>query len=189
MELMLQVIQLAGWNIQWAKTTTQVEQEVQYLGLILDTKIMEFKVEEKKVKECESLIQGVITEQEEEGRVEVRAVARAVGKWPSFYKSHGNLVYFSSRLVQYRLGGAVQEGGWESTVVLEQTELEELEWIRDIAREANGWSVRDEKFQGEVFHFFHSKSSIEQYGGTSWILGIDGQPAIVEDWIKGRRRP
>ena len=46
MELMLQVIQLAGWNIQWAKTTTQVEQRVQYLGLIPDTKEMEFRVEE-----------------------------------------------------------------------------------------------------------------------------------------------
>jgi hypothetical protein len=186
MKLMLQVFQLAGWNIQWAKTMTQVEQEVQYLGLVLDTKIMEFKVEDRKVKECESLIQAVITEQEEEGRVEVRAVARAVGKWLSFYKSHGNLVYISSRLVQHKLGMAVQEGGWDSTVVLQQADLQELEWIRDNAEPFNGWSVRDEQYQGEVFYYFRSKPYMDQTGGTSWILGVDGQPAIVEDWNQGQ---
>ncbi len=48
MQLALLVYRLAGWNIQWKKTTTKAEQQVRYLGVQIDTKRMEYKLPQDK---------------------------------------------------------------------------------------------------------------------------------------------
>jgi hypothetical protein len=56
MQLALLVYRLAGWNIQWKKTTTKAEKQIRYLGVQIDTKRMEYKLPEDKEREVLSSV-------------------------------------------------------------------------------------------------------------------------------------
>ena len=79
-QFVLTVLQLAGWNIQFKKTSTSAEQRLQHLGFITDSVQMRYFLPvEKEVLVRELLVQTV--QQACEGRqVPALELARVLGK-------------------------------------------------------------------------------------------------------------
>ncbi len=59
MQLALLVYRLAGWNIQWKKTTTKAEQKIRYLGVVVDMECTEYRLpRDKEDKVLEDVTRG-----------------------------------------------------------------------------------------------------------------------------------
>jgi len=89
-QFVLTVLQLAGWNIQFKKTSTSAEQRLQHLGFITDSvQIRYFLPVEKEVLVRELLVQTV--QQACEGRQGYRRWSW-LGSWVSSIPCVGRMV-------------------------------------------------------------------------------------------------
>ena len=116
MQLTLTVTQLAGWNIQWAKTNVEPAQKLRYLGVITDTVRMVYEAPEDKVEAVLQQIAEVIVKVEQGNAVPARQLAVVLGKLAAFKKSHGTILHVSSRKLQHELGRHTLFSGWDTNL-------------------------------------------------------------------------
>jgi hypothetical protein len=81
--------QLAGWNIQWAKTVQEPERSLKYLGFINDTEKMEYRASIEKQDVILSLTSEVLHQATTTGEVGARELSRLLGKLAALRVSHG----------------------------------------------------------------------------------------------------
>ena len=113
-ELVLHVFQLAGWVIQWSKTTTEPTQQLQYLGFIIDTVHMKYWASEAKLTRLEDMLMDFLLDICFEHPVPALKVAAILGNISSIGRSHGPLVRILSRASQHQLGKQVLAADWSS---------------------------------------------------------------------------
>ena len=127
--LALEVVQNCGWNVQWAKTSTEAEQRHLHLGFFTDSLAMRYFYPEEKqevvLKQLKKIVAGAAAGE----RVTCREMAQALGRLNSMRTSHGNIVGVMSRSCQHQLGCVVMDEGWEATVRLGADAVEELGYL------------------------------------------------------------
>ncbi len=151
MNLALMVYRLAGWNIQWKKTTTSAEQKIRYLGVEVNTERMEYRLPKDK----EDKVLEDVTREWKRGisgeKTAARETAELLGKLASCRTTHGPVLHITSREMQHQLGMATQEGNWNARFVWTEEAVEELQWIKENLKRYNGRNLRQEECTDKIY--------------------------------------
>jgi hypothetical protein len=166
MQLALLVYRLAGWNIQWKKTTTRAEQKIRYLGVVVDTECMEYRLPKDKE---DKVLEDVTREWKRRTRGEkstARETAELLGKLASCRTTHGPVLHIMSREMQHQLGMATRDGNWSARFVWTEEAVEELQWIKDNMRMYNGRNLMQEECTDKIYKHGNSGSKKEGPSGS-----------------------
>ena len=144
MRHVLTVFQLAGWNIQWAKTSTSASQQCRYLGVNVDLENMSYTAPEDKINQIIQEVKALEEEQVSQGRVPVHQLATTLGRIGAIRMSHGTIMHTMTRRLQHSLGCHTRQHGWEGHLYIDQLGLDELGWVNRFIRTFNGRPIRDE---------------------------------------------
>jgi hypothetical protein len=131
LKMALLVLQLAGWNIQWAKTDLKATQRQLHLGYITDTVQMKYYYPEEKKVLFDQQLACMLTRSKAGESIVAKEWASVLGRLQSMQRSHGKIVQVMSRACQQVLGVAVSAGGWEVQVQPQQDCMREMTfWLR-----------------------------------------------------------
>jgi len=137
-KLVLAVMQLAGWNIQWAKTKVDPVQQLLYLGFITDTVKMAYYTPLEKLELLAGQLSDTVTAAENGEPLAARHLAQVVGQVAALRRSHGTIVGVMSRSVQHELGVHTLDNGWDTSLFISGHAVRELCFLMDIIFECNG---------------------------------------------------
>jgi hypothetical protein len=169
--LVLNIFQLAGWSIQWDKTTTVPSQKLTYQGFVTDTVSMSYYVSPEKVVMTQQIV-GLILQTTEKGvAVATKLLALALGKVIAMIRSHGSILQVLSRSAQHELGAVVHLKGWDSKVLLSPNAIHELSLLKSALVTFNGQNIfyisAAQELQNKVtngkYVYLYNVSEIEQW--------------------------
>jgi Reverse transcriptase (RNA-dependent DNA polymerase) len=126
LRMALLVLQLAGWNIQWAKTDLKATQRQLHLGYITDTVQMKYYFPEEKKVLFDQQLTSMLSRSRAGESIAAKEWASVLGRLQSMQRSHGKIVQIMSRACQHALGVAVSAGGWEAQVQPQQDCMREM---------------------------------------------------------------
>jgi hypothetical protein len=133
-ELVLELFQQAGWNIQWKKTSTEAQQRVRYLGVEVDTENMEFRLPEDKLKDIEATLDREIGRGLRKEGSEKKEAAELLGKLAACGVTHGEVLHIMTRAAQHQLGVATLHENWEGKLLWDKDAVRELQKVRENLR-------------------------------------------------------
>ena len=184
----------AGWNIQWAKTSLEPEQDVKYLGFHIQLKTTEYTAAAEKEADIIEGVQQLIEEGRQGRPVKTRTLAKTVGRLVALRTSHGPVLHVATRQVQCKMGVEAMQNGWDGEVMLEGREVAELEWVKKNLQSFNGRGIRNEKADevtwvaehGRWSEKHHKLASLTQQANlekdhTAVVLKKCGQVEMVTD--------
>ena len=150
-KLSLLIFQLAGWKIQWKKTSKEPEQRLLFLGFIIDTVQMKFFAAEEKLANIEKLMVDFLMKIVFKCSFNSKDVAGLLGKIQSLRRSHGPVVGIMSRSTQHQLGKFVTKNDWTSGLVLNNQCFEELNALKNELKTSNGQFIQNSCTAGKIF--------------------------------------
>ncbi len=197
MTTVVTAFQLAGWNIQWAKTVQEPEKCLKYLGFINDTEKMEYRASAEKQDVILILASKVRHEGKAKGEVGARDLSRLLGKIAALRISHGRALHVATRRIQNRMALAVIEKGWDTQVQLGAEEVGELAWIETNLHKFNGKSIRNEgqeEIVGEISRQGRKTTEMKRYNRgevqqDSWEVWEDNRLERTCDFPGGNTGP
>ena len=160
-QLTLLVFQLAGWNIQWKKTSTTPLQRLNYQGFITDTTTMKYSVNLEKqasiILQIEEVLAGPRT-------IKTLKLASILGKITSLQRSHWKLVNIMTRISQNLLGTAIftNLGNWDGDVTLTVESITELSFLAKHLPSQNGKFIPTNKSFNKTFEHLEVDAAIAQ---------------------------
>jgi len=134
----LTVFQLAGWTVQWTKTSLVPSQRLQYQGFVIDSVEMRFITPPGKLVVLAELLELFTADVARAEPVAPKFAALILGKLSSMIRSHGAIVQVLSRATQHDLGASVFHNGWEQPVVFSLQCAAELNLMRSYLPLFNG---------------------------------------------------
>ena len=150
-KLSLLIFQLAGWKIQWKKTSSEPVQRLLFLGFILDTVKMKYFAAEEKLLNIENLMVDLLTKIVYKVSFNSRNIAGLLGKIQSLRRSHGPLVGIMSRSTQHLLGKFIYENGWTTGLVLNNQCFDKLTALKNELKTSNGHFIQNSHTAGKIF--------------------------------------
>ncbi len=109
MQFTLLVLQLAGWKVQWKKTTLIPTERLLHLGFITDSVQMTYSVTPEKWEAVRLSLAGLIELARTNLSVPVKDIASVLGKVGALHRFHGSIVRVLSRSLQHQLVCHVEE--------------------------------------------------------------------------------
>jgi hypothetical protein len=161
-ELVLDLFQQAGWNIQWKKTSTEAQQRVRYLGVEVDTESMEFRLPEDKLKDIEATLNREVGRGLRKEGSEKKEAAELLGKLAACKVTHGEVLHIMTRAAQHQLGMATQQENWEGKLLWNKDAVREFQKVRENLRYYNGRNVRQEETTNKKYTVQDTKQAREQ---------------------------
>jgi hypothetical protein len=149
-QLVLTVFQLAGWTVQWAKTTKLPAQRLLYQGFVIDTVQLKFYTPPEKLLVLAELLEHVLSVSASGQQVAARYMALVLGKIVSMIRSHGNILQVLTRSTQHVVGAAVLQCGWDSILFLTPDSVRELALLKDVIFSFNGQFLSDAAGSGSA---------------------------------------
>jgi hypothetical protein len=104
----LTVFQLAGWNVQWKKTSTQATQVLRYLGFEVDSISRSYRLPQDKLDYLQQVVSRELTGGIGQRTTAVRAAAELLGRLAACKTSHGKVLHIQSRHMQHQVGSAAE---------------------------------------------------------------------------------
>jgi len=126
MQFVLHILQLAGWRIQWKKTTLVPTQRLLHLGFITDSVTMSYTITPEKWSSVRLSLSSLLEQATAGTPIAAKDAAASLGRVSSLFRSHGSIVRVLSRSLQHQLGLHVDSFGWTGSFLLtsdSQTEL------------------------------------------------------------------
>lgn len=125
-EFVLRTFIQLGFLINWEKSKLIPSQEVEFLGMIINTVSMEFRVPHKKVQDIKNLAEMLLVSYQNSKEIPTRTVAQLLGKiaavemavFPARLKSRSLLANKNNNLHK----------GWKGSMRLSHKAAEELKW-------------------------------------------------------------
>ena len=148
----LTVMQWAGWNIQWLKTSTVPSQRVYYQGVYTDTTLMRYFTPEYKLATLESEGNKLLKKFECALPVLASDFASFLGKIAAMKKSHGSFVQVVTRRSQHLLGSKVTAADWNVSFLLNFEVASEIKLLLENFRDFNGHHIKTIDAPLKVFH-------------------------------------
>ena len=175
-QITLLVLQLSGWNIQKAKTSTEPTKQLLYLGFIADTATMRYSAPPEKLVFVSSIISSCLVSITQMQLFSARELASLLGKIQSLYKSHGNCVYMC-RHTQNLLGKAVVCFGWDCILYLDAQAHVELKYLLDNLLYFNGTMIFNAPGAGKIIEHKTILSNITAVKNEEMITA----PMLISD--------
>ena len=125
----LHVLQLAGWRIQWKKTTIHPTRSLLHLGFITDSARMTYSITESKKTGVLLTIDSVLLLAHHHQNIPIKLLATLLGKLTALRRSHGPAIHALSRHLQHQLGLHVHHIGWTGGVPLTAESFQELKTL------------------------------------------------------------
>jgi len=156
-KLSLLIFQLAGWKIQWKKTSKEPEQRLLFLGFIIDTVQMKFFAAEEKLANIENLMVNFLMKIVFKCRFNSKDVTGLLGKIQSLRRSHGSLIGIMPRSTQHQLGKFVTKNDWTTGLVLNNLCFEELNALKNELKTSNGQFIQNSFTAGKLSNWKKSQ--------------------------------
>jgi hypothetical protein len=118
MNFTLQVLQLAGWKIQWKKTVLVPTQRLLHLGFVTDSVSMTYSITDAKWTTVQLALTDALAKAASATPLPVTDAASLLGRLSSLHRSHGSVVRVLSRSLQHQLGQHVQLFGWTGSFLI-----------------------------------------------------------------------
>jgi hypothetical protein len=160
------LIQLAGWNIQWAKTSLEPTQQLYYLGFVTDTVKVRYYTPPKKLELISELIVQTLYTARQNRPIRARELATVLGKVAALRRSHGSVVHVMSRSMQHDLGVHTLWQGWDGVLWLLQAASLELSFLLDILQECNGQYIFSAATLSHVVDLTEMRKKVTQTSAT-----------------------
>ena len=122
----LHVLQLAGWRIQWKKTTVTPTTSLLHLGFVTDSVSMQYTITHQKWDGIVFSMNQLLNQAQGGQLVAVKSLASLLGKLNSLHRSHGSVTHVMSRHLQHQLGCHVDSVGWTGSLLLHQDSVNDL---------------------------------------------------------------
>ena len=106
-QIVLLILQLAGFNINWKKSQLVPSKLLHYQGFLLDSSKMLYFATLDKESSCRMKIKNLIDLHQSNGEVPCLMAASVLGSVQSLRKSHGSIVNIIPRSLQNELGRQV----------------------------------------------------------------------------------
>jgi len=189
--LVLNTFWRAGWNVQWKKTSTEAQPQVDYLGVVIDGTDMTYRAGAGRIADLEEDIGKLLRTADREEGIQVRQLAGVLGTAVSLRDPCGKMASMVLRQTQHTLGLTVAEEDWEAEVAISYREKAELSWVKDNMRSLDGQPIRDETaetvhvglIQTRVLRSRHpSEQGMEQEEAGGYVLQKDGRLVWNTDW-------
>ena len=159
-QTVLLMFQLAGWNIQWLKTSQEPSQGLKYQGFITDTVQMKYWLDDKKLTEILKVLDSLLTANSK--LIVSLDLAAALGKIAAICRSHGHIVNIMTCSSQHQLGKAVGlNSDWDSYMSLNEHSIDELSYLRKNLASFNGRFIPVHCSADEVFDVTENRKTIE----------------------------
>jgi len=126
MTFTLHILQLAGWRIQWKKTTLVPTQRLLHLGFVTDSTTMSYTITPEKWSSVRLSLSSLLDRATVRTPIPAKDAAATLGKVNSLYRSHGSIVRVLSRSLQHQLGLHVDAHGWTGSFLLSPESQSEL---------------------------------------------------------------
>jgi hypothetical protein len=143
-------MQLAGWNIQWAKTTPRAVTVSKYLGFVINLEDFTYQASDGKVRKVEIMLTDLAQAAEQGDSVDAKHLAAVLGNVIALRTSHGSVVQHMTKELQHELGAMVHQYGWDCQLTLGKEAQEELTWLQFNLARFNGKGIRNERGQEAV---------------------------------------
>lgn len=130
--LVIYLFSLAGWQINFAKTSLVPAHQIYYLGFWLCTKTMTVCAPHKKLLRTNQLIEDLLALAVTNTKAKVKQVAQILGLLCHLIISHGNWVRIATRHSQNKLGHSVTLGGWHVSMVIGPDMVRELKYCQSV---------------------------------------------------------
>ena len=115
-QTVLLLIQLAGFNINFAKSKLISTKSLHYQGFILNSAELLYLASVDKESNYRARIRILLVLHQKDGKVPCLLAASVLGSVQSLRKSHGSIVNIIPRSSQNELGRQVIKGDWNSNV-------------------------------------------------------------------------
>jgi hypothetical protein len=137
-----EILKSSGWVVERKKSdnTEDVSQTKKYLGFIIDTKSMKVSVTSEKLNDISKLIKDNLTKEE----VEVKILAKILGKIVSLKPSHGPLARICTRSGYLDIDEHVRVRGWKGKLRLSTPCKQELIFWQLNSEGRNGFPINNE---------------------------------------------
>ncbi len=140
----LLIFQLAGWNVQWKKTSQQVAQEIRYLGFEVNSNAGCYKLPQDKMSHLLQVVAREWNNGLQQTATPVRAAAELLGRLAACRLSHGKVLHIMSRHLQHQVGTAAETRGWDCAIVWQVESMTELKWMQENLGKYNNKEYRVE---------------------------------------------
>jgi hypothetical protein len=140
----LLIFQLAGWNVQWKKTSQQVTQEIRYLGFEVNSNAGCYTLPQDKMSHLLQVVAREWSNGLQQKATPVRAAAELLGRLAACRLSHRKVLHIMSRHLQHQVGSAAETRGWDCTIVWQVESVKELKWMQENLGKYNNKEYRVE---------------------------------------------
>ena len=130
----LEVFQLAGWNIQWKKTSNDPTQTLYHQGFTTDTKSMTYSIPTFKIEDLEDRIEKLISP------TTVTHLAQVTGKLASVQRAVGPIVPIMIRSSYQVIASHVEalgEEAWHTVINIPDIVVQDLNFLKTCLRQYN----------------------------------------------------
>ncbi len=149
-QLVLDCMQLAGWNIQWAKTTSRAVTTCKYLGFVINLEDFTYQASDGKVRKAEIMLTDLAQAAEQGEPVDAKHLAAVLSNVIALRTSHGSVVQHMTKELQHELGAMVHQFGWDCQLMIGREAQAELTWLQSNLAHFNGKGIRNERGQEAV---------------------------------------
>ena len=162
-----ELFQGCGWIFKESKRSGEPSQLCRFLGLLIDSKTMKFRIPEDKILQ----IKGRLDEVARRSRVQVKVIARAIGSLQAVSRATGPIVAVLTRSLYVAIAKAKS---WRSWVVLDELAMFELEWWRTHIEEVTEYPIQGSK-SVESFSY-ETAGDASEIGNFVYLVGEEREP-------------
>ena len=157
------VIQKAGWQIEWTKSDTisSVNQEKCYLGFRINSRTMMISAEQLKLQKVMTILKGCTTGGSQV--LQVRTLAKLIGNIAALQPSHGYLARICTRSGYLLISSHVEAHGWTGNVTLTKECVQELKFFEERCLDCNGTLITNAATSIRVDVFIDNPRASRQY--------------------------
>jgi hypothetical protein len=149
-QLVLDCMQLAGWNIQWAKTSPKAVTVCKYLGFVINLEDFTYRASDGKLRKVEIMLMDLAQAAEQGEPVDAKHLAAVLGNVIALRTSHGSVVQHMTKELQHELCAMVHQFDWDCQLMLGKEAQTELVWLQSNLARFNGKGIRNERGQEAV---------------------------------------
>ncbi|XP_068715338.1 uncharacterized protein [Montipora foliosa] len=166
-------LRLSGLVTNEEKSNWEPRQVGEWLGLVIDTIAMQYRVPDKKLAKLKSLLDGAVSDK----YITIRQLARIAGSVISISLAVGPIARLCTRQMYYAIESRI--GGWDQCLTLSPALLEELRfWLFNIDS-FNGFAIRPPCSTSPTV--IYTDASDFAFGGYSTSLS---EPAVRGMWLR-----
>ena len=168
-QITLDTFAKAGWVVNVKKSNDPPAQQMEFLGLLINSIDMKYYVPESKKESICDLICKILNSK----KVHIKTLAKLCGKLQFCFKAFGPVVKLLTRSSYYLISRA---SSWQSMLIISDAAKRELEYILNNFELLNGHPIRASLSASPIHFKFASDAS--EIGNCVYEISCDGNTVL-----------